>query len=135
MSTHDANVSSLLKGAGDEVSFRRRIVDLLGGMLSPTSGVPIACKAMIVLLLFLCVTASFVLGTFILLIVASVFNHQNVPTTLFAALLSGHALLGAAVGFPVTIRMTKLEDAQQLQTKLIQVQKSKIARGQTRATA
>jgi hypothetical protein len=54
---------------------------------------------------------------------------------LFAAVLSGHALLGAAVGFPVTIRMTKLEDAQQLQAKLIQVQKSKIARGQTRATA
>jgi hypothetical protein len=135
MSTPGMNVSPLLKGARDEFSFRRRIVDLLGGMLSPTSGVPVACKAMIVLLLFLCVTASFVLGAFILQLVASIINHQSVPTTFYAALLSGHALLGAAVGFPVTIRMTKLEDAKQLQAKLIQVQRSKTARGQTRVRA
>lgn len=129
------NVSPLLKSARDESSFRRRIVELLGGMLSPTSGVPAACKAMIVLLLFLCVTASFVLAAFILQLVASIFNHQPVPTTVYASLLSGHALLGAAVGFPVTIRMTKLEDAKQLQAKLIQVQKSKTARGEAPASA
>ncbi len=128
-------VSPLLKGARDEFTFRRRIVDLLGGMLSPASGVPAACKAMVVVLLFLCVTSSFVLGAFILQLAASIFNHQSVPTTFYAAILSGHALLGAVIGFPVTIRMTKLEDAKQLQAKLIQVQKSKIARGQTRATA
>lgn len=133
MGTQDMNPTPLLRGARDEFSFRRRIVDLLGAMLAPDSDVPAACKAMVVLLLFFCVTASFGLGMFLIVTFASFFKAGQDPhTSAFVAYFSVHAVLGAAIGFPVTMRMTKLEEAKRLQSKLAQVQDSKFARGQAR---
>jgi hypothetical protein len=113
--------NSILTQAGKEQSFRRRVVELLGAVLRPKE-VPLHLKCLVVVLLFLCLTASLVLTVFLLDTVLTIMKVRQVQPMFYAAVLGGHALAGVAVGFPLTIRMSTLEEAHLLEARLAKVQ-------------
>jgi hypothetical protein len=118
----------LLKAADQELSFRRRIVELIGGLLK--SDAPYHFKAFVVILLFIGLSASFIFAMFVLEVLLVVFKGQahEVHITTYASILSGHCLFGVLTGIPVTMRMGAFEESRRLEGTLGRVQEIRSAK-------
>jgi hypothetical protein len=117
--------TGLLNTAEKELSFRRRIVELLGGLLK--SEAPQSFKAFVVILLFIGLSASFTFAGLILEIFRTIVSgpeHQD-HIRMFAGILSGHCVAGVFTGIPFTMRMGDLEEARRLEGTLRRVDEIK----------
>jgi hypothetical protein len=115
--------NELLKQTEAELSFRRRVVELLGGILK--SDAPNYFKVFVVILLFLGLTASCVLAMFFVAVTLAIVKNQPVNLPLFAGILTGHGFVAALLGAPLTMRMAALEEAHKLEDDLSRVQRIK----------
>jgi hypothetical protein len=120
--------NALLKESAAELSFRRRIIDLIPAIMKLP--VPGYLKVFVIVLLFLCISMSFVLVMFLVNVALSLAaKGQSVNTPMFASLLGGHTLAGVGLGIPVTIRMADLENSNQLEAELKGVRRARQNKG------
>jgi hypothetical protein len=115
--------NSLLTQAKAELSFRRRVVELIGGVLK--SDAPNYFKAFVVILLFLGLSASCILVTFFIAVILAILKIQQINPAMYAGILTGHGFVAVLLGAPLTMRMAALEEARRLETDLVRVQKIK----------
>jgi hypothetical protein len=115
--------NKLVQQTAAELSFRRRVIELIGGILK--SDAPNHFKAFVVILLFLGLSASCVLVTFFVAVALAICKSQPVNPATYAGILSGHGLVAVLLGAPLTMRMATLEEAHRLEADLAQVQSIK----------
>lgn len=121
MGTTDPVTKELSSLAQQEQSLRRRVVDLIGGILK--SEAPMQFKAFVVILLFICLSASLFLTMFILEVILALRSPaHDVHAMKYAGILSAHAASVVFMGFPITMRMAALEEAHRLETDLGKIQ-------------
>jgi hypothetical protein len=118
-----SEITGIASQAAQEQSFRRRVVDLIGGVLQ--SDVPLQLKTFVLVLLFLCLSASLVLTALIFDVVLALATKSTVHPALYAALLSAHGFLGVSLGFPLTMRMSSIQEAKRLEADFRKVQEVK----------
>jgi hypothetical protein len=124
--------NNLMKQATAELSFRRRVIELIGGILK--SDAPNYFKAFVVILLFLGLSASCVLAVFFVNFVPAVTRGQPTYALTYAGILSAHGFVGVLLGAPLTMRMAAFEEARRLEADLTRVQnvnrrKERVQRG------
>jgi hypothetical protein len=121
----DIDPSKIVEQAAKEQTFRRRVVDLIGGVLK--SDVPMSLKTFVIILLFLCMTASLVVTVLILHVVLTLIPGTgiHVEPMKYAAVLGVHGVLAVVLGFPLTMKMSSIEESRRLEADLLKVQSVK----------
>ncbi len=117
--------SRLLQLAKSEQKKQSRVVELIGGMLK--SDVPASLKAFAASLLFLCLSASAVVFALILHVFLTLIPGTgiHVEPMKYAALLGAHGVLAVLLGFPLTMKMSSVEESRRLEADLLKVQSVK----------
>jgi len=118
--------SRLLQLTKNEQRKQNRIVELIGGMLK--SDLPASIKAFAAILLFLFGTGSMVMLVLIIDVVSHSLSKASDPfahATFFATLLSAHGVMAVLIGFPLTMKMSSIEESRRLEADLLKVQSVK----------